>query len=349
MLKKESNLTIPIGSREIGGEKLFFVIEEGLANLGDFQKALGMIDAAALSKADAIEFQMFRAIDVYRKQDPAYDNCLKYEFSPSQIKDLVKYTKNKGLEFIAVLLSPKLVDLLVRAGCAGFNINASDLTNPVIIDAAVDSGLPFYLGLPMASEREVEWAVNRIRRKGKNIFALLQGQHTMLSGGSGVDISHTALGCMRTLKKKYAVPVGFIDHTSFPWMPAAAVAAGADFVCKHLALSRADRGPDWQVCLEPGEMKEAVFWARQMKISVTTQVKELAPGENKDRCKMRRSIVASRTIPVGKRVERGDLAFKRPGTGMDPSQFETIIGKTVVRKIKADEQIMLADLKGGIR
>ena len=36
-----------IGTRDIGGDDLFFVVEEGQANQGDIKKAFRMVDIAA--------------------------------------------------------------------------------------------------------------------------------------------------------------------------------------------------------------------------------------------------------------------------------------------------------------
>ena len=273
-----------------------FVIEEGQANLGDFNKALSMIEAAASCGADAIEFQLARAKDFYVKSHSVYKTYQEREFSDQQIGDLIAYAKDKNISFVMVPLSHKLVDLAAVAGCSGFNINASDLTNPDIIDAVIGSGLPFCLSTLMATEKEIDWAVERIFRKGRSDFAILHGQHTMASGEAGGDVVHTALGHLGTLKNRFQVPVGFIDHTPLIWMPAAAVAAGADIVTKHLAVARSEKGPDWQVCLEPEEMKQSIIHARNMKTSISVKTKQLAPGENMDRSVMRRSIVAARTI-----------------------------------------------------
>lgn len=323
-----------------------FVIEEGQANLGDFAKALAMIDAAALTGADAIEFQLARAEDFYVKSHPYFKTYSEREFSDSQIKDLIGCAKEKRIDFVAAPLSHKLIDTAVKAGCSGFNVNASDLTNPDIIDAVAGSGLPFCLSTLMAKEDEIDWAVNRALINGNVNFALLHGQHTMASGEEGVKVEHTSLGYIGALKKKYRLPVGFIDHTPLTWLPAAAVAAGADIVTKHLALARSEKGPDWQVCLEPEEMKEAVVRARDMRASIGIKTKQLAPGENMDRSVMRRSIVAARTIEAGKTIAREDIEFKRPGSGLDPIQYEQVVGKTVKRKILADDQIAFSDLGG---
>ena len=50
---------------------------------------------------------------------------------------------------------------------------------------------------------------------------------------------------------------------------AVAVSAGTCVITKHLALSRSEKGPDWHVCLEPEEMREAVALARAAKKVVT--------------------------------------------------------------------------------
>lgn len=336
---------VKIGSKRIGNGDLFFIIEEGQANLGDFQKALDMIDYAADSGGDAIEFQLARANDFYVKSHSGYEIYLKREFTDAQLTELVSRVLEKGMEMIVTPLSHKLVNTLVKAGCSAFNINASDLTNPDMIDAAVDSGLPFFLSLPLAKEDEIEWAINHIRKNIDDNFILLHGQHTMASGENGVDIEHTSLGYISTLKEKYQVPVGFIDHTPLEWMPACAVAAGADSVSKHLTWSRLEKGPDWHVCLEPKEMKEAINLANKMKQSINIKNKQLAPGENMDRSIMRRSIVASRIIKSGKSIEREDICFKRPGNGLDSGKYNDIIGRISRRDILPDEQIKTTDLE----
>lgn len=343
-LKKKRSI-LKIGTRDICGDELFFIVEEGQANQGNIEKALRMIDAAALAGADAIEFQLAKAKDFYVKGDPGYGVYLKREFKNRQLKKLIDYTKAKGLEFIAVPLSHNLVRPLSMFGCSAFNINASDLTNPDIIDSVAASGLPFFLSLSLASENEVDWALRRIKNAKAPHFALLHGQHVMASKDLGVDVEDTNLGFIETLKERYHIPVGFIDHTCLKWFSAAAVAAGAEIVTKHMALSHKDKGPDWQICLDPNEMKDAICRARKTYKSIIVKSKNLANGENMDKTLMRRSIVAARTLRREEVIGRNDLCFKRPGTGICPSKFEDLLGKKLLRNIQKDAQIKLADTK----
>ena len=61
-----------IGSKVIGDGSTYFVIEEGQANLGNFELALEMIDLAASTGADAIEFQLAQAAEFYIKSHIGY-------------------------------------------------------------------------------------------------------------------------------------------------------------------------------------------------------------------------------------------------------------------------------------
>jgi sialic acid synthase SpsE len=334
-----------IGKKQINNKTTFFVAEEGQANLGDFKYALKMIDTASKSGVDAIEFQLAYADDFYIKSHAVHKIYKEREFSEFELKELVKYSKDKNIELIVAPLSVKMIGVMAKYGCSAFNINASDLVTPDIIDEVVDTGLPFFLSLLFADENEIEWAIDRILKKGSPDFALLLGQHAMGSGDHGLSVEHTNLGYINTLKNKYKTPVGFIDHTSEVWMPSCAVTAGADIITKHLAISRELKGPDWHVCLEPDEMKKAVEWVRSIKRSISCVEKRIAPGEDIDKSMMRRSIVSARPIKKGSIINREDICFKRPGSGIPANRERDVLGKCLSTDIEIDQIIKLEYLE----
>ncbi len=337
---------IKIGNRIIKeGREPFFSVEEGQANWGDFEKALQMVDLAADCGADGIDFQLTRADDFYVKNHEEYECYKRREFSDAQLVELISYVKKSGIEMIITPFSHRIIQPLADAGCSAFNVNASDLTNPDVIDTVIKTGLPFFLSLPLATEAEINWAVNHILRQGTENFMLMHGQHTMASGEYGIEVKDTTLGYLSVLKKKYNLLVGFIDHTPLAWMPACAVAVGADAVSKHLTWDRSVKGPDWQICLEPDEMKQAIQWVREVRPSTNAKEKFLAPGEEHDRSLMRRSVVAAKPIAEGQKISREDICFKRPGDGFDPSCYEEILEKISVRNIVPDEKITLRDVR----
>jgi len=331
----------------IGGKDLFFTVEEGMAYWGDHNKAVKMIDHAKKAGADAIEFQLYRAQEFIIKNSPKYEILKAVELSDASIQRLIKHAKLKKIAFIATVLSPSLIEKLASWGCSAFNINASDLNNPDIIDRVSQSGKPFFISTLLATEKEVDWAVDRIHRRSSAIprFTILHGQHTMFSEEGGPKIEETSLGFINVLKKRYGVPVGFIDHTPLQWMPAVAVAAGADVITKHMAIARSEKGPDWHICLEPDEMQETITWSKHIKASIDQSVKSMGENEKKDIRIMRKSIVASKQIKVDQIIKSQDIQFKRPGTGISPDQVDKVVGRKAKHDILPDQIIDRKDLK----
>ena len=58
--------------------------------------------------------------------------------------------------------------------------------------------------------------------------------------------------------------------------------------------------------------------------------------ESSSRRQARRSIVAARNINKGDVITEEDLTFKRPGTGIYPSEIDNIVGKTAKTDILED-------------
>jgi N,N'-diacetyllegionaminate synthase len=336
---------IRLGNKIIGGDQLFFVIEEGVANWGNYQKAINMIDAIADCGADAVEFQVFNAADFVIKSHPSHKVLSEIELSEKEWKGLINHAHQRNLIFIATALCHTMIEMLVSLGCDAFNINATDINNPDVVDMVVKSKRPFFISVPLATESEIDWILERVIRNGAKEYAILHGQHTMFSKEGGIPVSETNLSVINKFKAKYKIPVGFIDHTPKIWMPSLAIAAGASIITKHLALSRDEKGPDWHICLEPDEMKESIKLSKEAWISINTQKKMLADGEELDVLRMRKSIVAERLLNKGHVIQKKDIVFKRPGDGISPNNYEAIIGKKTVRRIYGDEIIYPKDLQ----
>ncbi|MFH2143392.1 MAG: N-acetylneuraminate synthase family protein [Bacteroidota bacterium] len=330
-----------IGNKEITSNDSYFWVEEGQASLGDFETAKKFIDAASEIGADGIEFQLAIPEEFYVDSHPYIEHYRKIQYTNQQLVELINHSRNRGIDFIATILSSSLVPFLTKSGCNAFVINASDINNPGIIDPVIESKLPFFISLPLASSEEIDWIVNRCKSKGVENYVLMQGQHTMASGDHGVSPEDSNLGFLSTLKEKYGTLVGYIDHSPNKLMPSVARAAGANFVCKHLFLRSDDQGPDWFICLSPQDMRVTIKHFKNINISLSLKDKVLAPRENMDKTMMRRSIVAASDIPKGTQITKEMLAFKRPGGGIQPNEYETLVGKITKARINKDEIINL--------
>lgn len=335
-----------IGNKIVGnGYKTLMFAEEGQANQGNIDIALDMCKTAATSGADGIEFQLFLADDMYARNDLGHAIYKGRELSFSQISELISASHSEGLLCQVAGLSPKIIKFCAEAGADVFCVNATDLTNPVIIDAVADTGKPFWLATLMATIEEIDWAVDYALSRCRSDIGLLHGQHVMSSDTSkGVPPELLQLDCIDLFKRRYGLVTGFVDHTATQFIPSIAAAKGAALVMKHLAPEKNWQGPDWVVCLDPDAWRDA----RSM-LEYTTKAngdsKEISQAEFKDRSIHRRSIHTRFALAAGHEIVANDLVALRPGKGgMDPRVIHDLLGRRVVHDIPEQHQLQLNEL-----
>lgn len=335
-----------IGDRFVGeGHEPLMFAEEGQANQGDISVAMGMCNTAAAAGADGIEFQLFVADDMYIQGDPGHAIYRSRELSPEQIRELILVAHEQGLLFQVAGLSPRIIELCAEAGADVFCVNATDLTNPVIIDAVMATGKPFWLATLMATMEEIDWAVGYTLSRGRSEMGLLHGQHVMSSDASkGVPPELLQLGCIELFKHRYGMVAGFVDHTATTFVPAIAAAKGAALITKHLAPAKDWNGPDWVVCLDPDGWREARSMVRYA-WDANGASKEISQKEFRDRSIHRRSIYTAIPLAAGHIIVAGDLVALRPGKGgIDPRGIYDLLGHRVVRDLSEQYQLQIDDL-----
>ena len=335
-----------IGNIVVGeGHPTLMFAEEGQANQGDINVAIKMCKTASSAGADGIEFQLFLADDMYVASDPGYEIYKSRELSNSQIRELIAATHEADLLCQVAGLSPRIIELAAEAGADVFCVNATDLTNPVIIAAVAETGKPFWLATLMANLEEIDWAVNYAFARSRSDIGLLHGQHVMSSDTTrGVPPELLQLDCIELFKRRYGLVTGFVDHTATPLVPSIAAAKGAALVMKHLAPEVGYRGPDWVVCLEPESWREAKLML-EFTVKSNGASKEISQAEFKDRSLHRRGIHTSIDLPKGHELVPGDLVALRPGKGgMDPREIYDLIGRSLARALPAQTQLQPNDL-----
>jgi len=133
--------------------------------------------------------------------------------------------------------------------------------------------------------------------------------------------------------------VGFSDHTLGIEIAVAAAARGAAIIEKHLTLDKTLPGPDHRASLDVAEFSAMVRAIRSVESALGDGVKRPMPSEADTRRVARKSLVAARALKAGERVAAGDLASKRPGTGISPAELPRVLGLRLTRDVAADEVI----------
>ena len=104
------------------------------------------------------------------------------------------------------------------------------------------------------------------------------------------------LRAIATLAERFAVPVGWSDHTLGAVTAVAAVALGASILEKHLTTDRDLPGPDHAASADPQDFGEYVAQVRITEESLGDGVKKPADVELENRTFARRSHHATRDL-----------------------------------------------------
>jgi sialic acid synthase SpsE len=138
--------------------------------------------------------------------------------------------------------------------------------------------------------------------------------------------------------------VGFSDHSQGTFFSLIAAALGARILEKHFTLDRNAPGPDHQVSIEPGELRDLVSRLELVDESLGTGCKHPTRAEEDSRLLSRRSIVAAADIPMNTAIQPWMLTCKRPAGGIDPRQIDRIVGANTRRSIARNSILSWEDL-----
>ncbi|MCS7033332.1 MAG: N-acetylneuraminate synthase family protein, partial [Phycisphaerae bacterium] len=173
-------------------------------------------------------------------------------------------------------------------------------------------------------------------------FALL---HCVSSYPTPVEEAH--LRWITELEERFAVVVGYSDHTCEDWAGALAHACGAAIIEKHLTHDRSAVGPDHAISADPAGLARYVRAVRLTGRMCGRYGKHVLPIERDVRAVSRQSVVLRRDLMSGEQIREADVTFRRPGTGIPAAQLAALVGRRVRRAVRAGTLLqwdMLADV-----
>ncbi len=304
-----------------------------------------MIDRVKEVGCDCVKFQSWSKESLYSKtyydENPIAGRIVqKFAFSETQLMEVAKYSKERGIAFSSTPYSPAEVDFLVDQCDAPYiKVASMDLNNYPYLEYIASRGVPIVLATGMGTMEEVRKAVATIEDAGNHNLCLL---HCISIYPP--EISTINLNNIIGLRNEFPnCPVGFSDHSIGTEIATAAVAMGAAMIEKHFTLDRTKIGMDNQMATEPEEMAQLIRNCHNVHIALGGTERIVLPAEMEQRKKLRRSVIATRDLPIGTVLTKTDLSAKRPGTGLPPEKINELVGKVLIRNVKEDTLIFDSD------
>jgi N,N'-diacetyllegionaminate synthase len=309
-----------------------------------------LIETAKKCGADVVKFQTHlpeaetikdAPNPAYFKSESRYDYFSRIAFSNKQWLELSQHCEKEDIQFMSSPFSIEAVDILEKIGNKEYKIPSGEITNIPLLDEIGSTMKPIIISSGMSSWSELDSAVKAVERHHHKI--------TILQCTSEYPCSYENVGLniLAEIKNRYGYAFGLSDHTLSNYASFAAVTMGASTIEKHLTFHKGMYGSDAKHSLDPDEFTDLVNGIRAIDIMKTTEVQknEMANSLVGMKKIFQKSLVARVKIFEGTKVDGQMVAYKKPGTGIEPGRVGEIVGRIAVRDIEIDEILSLGDFK----
>ena len=324
----------------------------GLAHEGSLGQAQAYIDAAAGAGFDAVKFQTHLAeaestaaehfrVKVFPQDASRFDYWKRTAFSREQWKDLAAYAKDRSVLFLSSPFSLEAVELLLECDVKAWKVASGEVTNLPLLRRMVETELPLLISSGMSGWSELDEIVAATAECSGGV-AMFQ-----CTSAYPCPPDQWGLNVIGEIIERYSCPVGLSDHSGTIIPSLAAVTLGATLVEVHITFSKHQFGPDAKASLNLDQACELVTGIRQLSQALKCPVDKNLQAEELEplRRLFMKSVVAARPLEEGHVLSTGDLAFKKPGTGIPAWEIDQLIGRRIRKTVSMDHFFSESDFE----
>jgi len=344
------NRELVVDGTRIGDDSDCWVIAEiGHNHQGSVEKCKALFRAAHEAGASAVKLQKRDNRSLYTREafDRPYDHENSFgatygahreslEFDWDQYQELKQYAKELEVTFFATAFDVASVDFLAELDVPAVKIASGDLKSLYLLEYAAELQKPMMVSTGAATLDDVKRAYDTIMPLNPQL-CLLQ-----CTAAYPPEFDQLDLRVIEEFRRIFPdIVIGFSSHDNGIAMAAVAYTLGARVIEKHFTLNRAMKGTDHAFSLEPTGMRKLVRDLRRARVALGDGEKRLHPNEVGAGVKMGKKIVARHDLHVGQVLEIQDLAMKSPGDGLWPNRLPDVVGRTLLRPLRADDAVTL--------
>jgi pseudaminic acid synthase len=342
--------SISIAGRRIASDAGPYIIAELSANHnGKLEIALKIIEEAKKAGADAIKLQTYTADTItldcdseeFQIQGGLWDGRTLYQlYQEAHMpwewhKLLFEHARKLGITIFSSPFDNTAVDLLEDLNAPAYKIASFEAVDLSLIKYVAGTGKPMIISTGMADAEEIQEAISAARDGGCKELAIL---HCV--SGYPAPAEDYNLRTIPDMMQRFGLVTGLSDHTLDNTTAIASVALGASIIEKHFTLDRDGGGPDDSFSLEPADLKalcrdSKAVWA------ALGQVDYGRKSSEQGNVKFRRSLYFVKDMDEGQIITSDCIRSVRPGFGLPPKYFEELVGKKLVRNVRANTPVLL--------
>lgn len=332
-----------LGGRPVGEHHPPLVIAELSANHnGSLGTALEVVEIAAKAGADAIKLQTYTPESMTIESDSApfvvgpgspwtgrslYDLYSEAQTPWEWHEVLFERARELEMMCLSTPFDASAVDFLEQFNPPAHKIASFELLDLGLIEYAASTGRPLILSTGMATEDEIDEAVDAARSAGDGGLILLRTNSAYPADPREMDLLS-----IPEMSRRWSVPVGLSDHSRGSLTAIVASALGATVFEKHVTTSRAAGGPDAAFSAEPAEFSQYVDDVA-MATTVRGEVRFGPSVAERSSLAFRRSLFVVESMVAGEEFSSRNVRAIRPAGGLPPSRLKDVLGRSAAGAI----------------
>ncbi|MBL76771.1 MAG: N-acylneuraminate-9-phosphate synthase [Chloroflexi bacterium] len=335
---------IDLGNTKVGDGMPCYVIAEIGGLFRNFDEAKRLIDTAKEIGVDSVKFQTLEAETVTTKDNffdmentghiSQYELLKDFEIPKDVQMEVVEYANKLGMTIFSAPSHINDLEIMKKMELPIFKIGSDLACHIPLLKEIASLKKPIILSTGMCSMEEVRNSVDAIHSCGNDKLAIL---HCVSNYPSKPE--ETNLNAIITMKNEFDVPVGLSDHCIGSSVVLGAAAMGANLIEKHFRDERNTPSPDDIVALDKNQFSSLIKSIREIETAKGNGVKEPTKSEKKNMITNRVSIIILRDLAKGTILTEDMIDVRRPGTGLSPKFYDTVLGKKIKRDVKKEEPL----------
>lgn len=315
---------------------IFIIAELSANHNGSLNTALESIKAIKRAGADAIKLQTYtpdtitidaKTNDFKIKQGTIWDGQYLYDlykkaYTPWEWHEqLFQLAKKESLICFSTPFDKTAVDFLETLNSPIYKIASFEITDIPLIEYAAQKMKPMIISTGIATDIDIQLAVDTCRNVGNNDITLLK-----CTSSYPAPIEEANLVMIKDLQQRFNVKVGLSDHTLGIVTPIVAVSLGAKVIEKHFILNKQIESPDASFSLDEMAFTEMVNVIRLVEKAIG-EINYNLTDKMKSGREFCRSLYVVKNIKAGEYITEENVRSIRPGFGLHPKHYKEILGR----------------------
>lgn len=339
----------------IKSDKTIIIAELSCNHIQSFDIAVKTIKAMAEVGVDVVKVQNDKAdggVTINCNKEPfqvkggtlwdgetLYSLYTKTDTPWEWLPKLQELAHSLGMGFFSTPSDPTGVDFLESLNVPCYKISSFEITDLGLIEKAAKTGKLMIMSTGIATEEDIENAVNTCRSVGNNNILLMK-----CTSSYPAPIDAANLRMIPDMKERFGVRVGLSDHSMGHIVATTAVALGAEMVEKHFILDRRLGGPDAAFSMEPDEFKDMITAIRSVEKSLGKVDYSLSERTLQNR-HFAKSLFVVEDVKEGDALTEENVKAIRPFNGLLPVHLKEVLGKKFVTSVERGTPLSLDLIK----